>query len=162
RFPGRFHFADLTHSHTGRRAPSRDWPARGPYLWSRWFWCLWLRLAVPPRRRGPAGRAGARAGPPSARAAATAGAAGAGGGGRRARYVPWSGRAGAVQHWTFDAAIGNHGDRPRRSPKRWRPQERHGVAGFHQRNDFDDASHPGIHDHPHFFTSIIDRTHGVG
>jgi hypothetical protein len=81
---------------------------------------------------------------------------------RRARYVPWSGRAGAIQHWTFDAAIGNHGDRPRRSPERRRPQKRHGIAGFHQRNDFDDAPQAGIHDHPHFFTGIIDRTHGVG
>ena len=54
-------------------------------------------------------------------------------GGLARRSPHWSEghSARSVQHRTFDAAIGNHGDRPRRSPKRRRPQKRHGIAGFH-------------------------------
>jgi hypothetical protein len=89
--------------------------------------------------------------------------AGLGGGvARYARYGPARrpAHAGTIQQRTIDAAVRNHRDRSRGPPERG-PHERHGVARFHQRDNFDDAPQAGIYDHPNFFAGSIDRTHGI-
>src|SRR5262249_26386967 len=129
------------------------------YPWSRCFWFLWLRLAAPPRRE-PAWRVGTRSRPPSGAAAAAAGpAARRGPGGRPPGGPPPNPPPRGP--WDRGASPPPPGARARRSSER-RPQERHGVARFHQRDNFDDAPKARIHDHPNFFTGLIDRANGVG